>query len=241
AVGRVVPVAARRGVARRRGCAGARAALGRAADLEAPMSSVRLGLAALALVAAVVAAVLGLAVRSSTDAVTAGDASYTAGGRATWTSDAALAGAAEGLLGLDDDLDVRRALVLHRRAAARGPGFGGGLERQGVRSAAEAALAAVAQEQGGARAAQANVLLGTLLFSDPGAGGAQGPTPADRALAAFGNALEAEPGDDAAAYDLELLLRLFEARGERPGGNPGAGPRGGGQRGAGGGTPGRGY
>jgi hypothetical protein len=209
--------------------------------VEARVSGLRLGLAALAVVAAVVAATLGLAVRSSADALAAGDARYTAGGRATWTSSDALSGAAEGLLALDDDLDVRRALALHRRAAARGPGFGGGLERQGVRSAAEAALAAVAQQQVGPRAAQANVLLGTLLFSDPGAGGGQGPTPADRALAAFANGLEAEPGDDAAAYDLELLLRLFQARGERPGANPGAGPRGGGRRGAGGGTPGRGY
>ncbi|MGE5689360.1 MAG: hypothetical protein ACM33B_02270 [Pseudomonadota bacterium] len=205
------------------------------------MSPVRIALAVVLLAAAVVAALLALSVRAAADALATGDAGFLAGERADWTSGSPLAGAAERALALSDDLDARGALALHRRATREGPGFGGGLERQGIRSAAEAALARVAQDQAGPRAAQAGVLLGTLLFADPGAGSAQGPTPADRALAAFGNALDAEPGDDAAAYDLELLLRLLEARGERPGSNAGAGPRGGGRRGAGGGTPGRGY
>jgi hypothetical protein len=204
------------------------------------VSALRIGGAALALAAAVVLATLAVATGRSADAITAGDARFDAGQRADWVANAPLAGASRRLLGLEDDLDVRQALAAYRRASVGGSGLGGGLERQGVRSAAEGALATVAQEQQGPRAAQAYVLLGTLLFSEPGTGGGEG-TPADRALAAFGNALDAEPGDDPAAYDLELLLRLFEARGERPGTNPGAGPRGGGQRGAGGGTPGRGY
>lgn len=205
------------------------------------MSAIRIGGAGLALAAAAVLATLAVATGRSADAITAGDARFDAGQRTDWVADAPLAGASRRLLGLEDDLDVRRALAAYRRAAVGGSGLGGGLERQGVRSAAESALATVAQEQHGRRAAQAYVLLGTLLFSEPGTGGGGEGTPADRALAAFGNALDAEPGDDPAAYDLELLLRLFEARGERPGANSGAGPRGGGQRGAGGGTPGRGY
>jgi hypothetical protein len=201
----------------------------------------RLAAAALALAAAVAAALLAVATSRSADAVDAGDARFLARERADWSATTPLASAGRRLLGLDDDLAVRDALAAYRRAAGGGSGLGAGLERQGIRSAAQAALAGVAQTQPGERAAQASTLLGTLLFADPATGGADAPTPAERALASFENALEAHPGYDPAAYDLELLLRLLEARGERPGANPGAGPRGGGQRGAGGGTPGRGY
>ena len=197
-------------------------------------------IAAAALVAlAVVAGALAHAADAWRDRVAEDDARFLAGERVAWTVDAPLAGAVEHVAGLGDDLDARRALALHRRAEAASSDFGSGQERQGVRSAAEAALAAVARDEDGSRSAQASVLLGTLLFED--AGTPDGPTPAEQALGAFGNALAAEPGNAEAAYDLELLLRLLEARGERPGANPGAGASGGGRRGAGGGTPGRGY
>jgi hypothetical protein len=197
-------------------------------------------LAAAALAAlAVVAGLLAAAAGGWDERLSEDDARFLAGERVAWTVDAPLAGVAERFVGLGDDLDVRSALALHRRAQAGGADLGSGQERQGVRSAAEAALADVAQRTDGNRSAQASVLLGTLLFED--AGTPDGPNPAERALGAFENALAAEPGNAEAAYDLELLLRLLEARGERPGTNPGAGARGGGRRGAGGGTPGRGY
>lgn len=197
-----------------------------------------LAAAALA-VLAVIAGLLAHAAGAWDERLSEDDARFLAGERVAWTVDAPLAGAAERLVGLGDDLDARRAIALHRRAEAGGADLGSGQERQGVRSAAEAALADVAQGTDGSRSAQASVLLGTLLFED--AGTSDGPTPAERALGAFENALAAEPANDEAAYDLELLLRLLEARGERPGANPGAGASGGGRRGAGGGTPGRGY
>jgi hypothetical protein len=199
----------------------------------------RLALAALLAVFAVLAGLLAHAAGAWDERLADDDARFLAGERVAWTVDAPLAGAAERVLGLGDDLDARRALALHRRAVAEGSDFGSGQERQGVRSAAETALAEVAQDAEGSRSAQASVLLGTLLFED--AGTPDGPTPAEQALGAFGNALAADPDDAVAAYDLELLLRLLEARGERPGVSPGAGASAGGRRGAGGGTPGRGY
>jgi hypothetical protein len=199
----------------------------------------RLLLAAALVALAVVAGLLAHAAGAWDERLSDDDARFLAGERVAWTVDAPLSGAAERLVALGDDLDARRALALHRRAQGEGADFGSGQERQGVRSAAEAALAEVARGTDGSRSAQASVLLGTLLFEDTGA--PEGPTPAEQALGAFGNALAADPDDAEAAYDLELLLRLLEARGERPGVNPGAGATGGGRRGAGGGTPGRGY
>jgi tetratricopeptide (TPR) repeat protein len=199
----------------------------------------RLLLAAALVALAVVAGLLAHAAGAWDERLSDDDARFLAGERVAWTVDAPLSGAAERLVALGDDLDARRALALHRRAQGEGADFGSGQERQGVRSAAEAALAEVARATDGSPSAQASVLLGTLLFEDTGA--PEGPTPAEQALGAFGNALAADPDDAEAAYDLELLLRLLEARGERPGVNPGAGATGGGRRGAGGGTPGRGY
>ena len=53
-----------------------------------------------------------------------------------------------------------------------------------------------------------------LAFGDLAAGGGTSPDQADRAVSAFANAIRADPADEAAKFDLELLLRLFRgARG----------------------------
>ena len=109
-----------------------------------------------------------------------------------------------------------------------------------MRGAAEAALADVAASNDApAHASQAFDLLGILAFSDSTSG--RRATPVERSLAAFDNAVRRDPGNTAAKYNLELLLRLLEAEGERRGPNPTPGPRGSGRRGAGTGTPGQGY
>lgn len=205
------------------------------------MSAIRLALAAAALVIAAAAALLAADIASWEKAFRTGDAEFAAGQRGSWDADTRLGGLSRRLLAVGDDREARRSIALFRAARIRGLGFGGGLERQGARSAAEGALADVVQGADSATAAQASVLLGVLLFGDPASGGREGPTPAERALAAFDQALRLDPRNDDAAYDVELVLRLLEARGERPGTNPGAGPRAGGRRGAGAGTPGRGY
>ncbi len=115
-----------------------------------------------------------------------------------------------------------------------------GFARSRVRGAAEAALADVAASNDApAHASQAFDLLGILAFSDSTSG--RRATPVERSLAAFDNAVRRDPGNTAAKYNLELLLRLLEAEGERRGPNTAPGPRGSGRRGAGTGTPGQGY
>ena len=205
------------------------------------MRPLRLGIAALLLALAVFAALLATDVRAWHDGLREGDARFAAGARGRWEADERVGGLAGRVLVIDDDRAERRALALSRTARRGGGELGAGLERQAARGAAEAALADVAESADSRPAAQASVLLGVIAFSDPRTGGPEEPTPSERALAAFEQAHRLDPGNEQAKYDLELLLRLLEARGERPGAAPGAGPRAGGQRGAGAGTPGRGY
>ena len=123
-----------------------------------------------------------------------------------------------------------------------------------ARIEAEIALADVAASQSGSQASQADDLLGILAFADSTAsadtspfgsafGGATAgpPAPVEASVGAFQNAVSLDGRNEAAKYNLELVLRLLKAHGQRAGGTPSAGPRGGGKRGAGGGTPGRGY
>ena len=205
------------------------------------MRPLRLGIAALLLAMAVLVVLLATDVRAWHDGLREGDARFAAGAPGRWEADERLDGLARRALGIDDDRAERRALSLSRAARQGGEELGAGLERQAARGAAEAALADVAESADPGRAAQASVLLGVIAFSDPRTGGPEEPTPSERTLAAFEQAHRLDPGNEQAKYDLELLLRLLEARGERPGAAPGAGPRAGGQRGAGAGTPGRGY
>ena len=95
--------------------------------------------------------------------------------------------------------------------------------RPRVRGAAEATLAGVAAGSGEpAQASQAFDLLGILAFSDSTSG--RRATPVERSLAAFENAVRRDPDNTAAKYNLELLLRLLEAEGERRGPNAAPGP-----------------
>ncbi len=162
-------------------------------------------------------------------------------------------GAARRLLALDDDLALRRAVLLYRGISKHARSYDPTLVRR-ARIEAEIALADVGASQSGSQASQADDLLGILAFADSTAsadtspfgsafGGATAgpPAPVEGSVGAFQNAVQLDGSNDAAKYNLELVLRLLKAHGQRAGGTPSAGPRGGGKRGAGGGTPGRGY
>jgi hypothetical protein len=178
---------------------------------------------------AVVAVLLARDLNSARRALAQGDAVYAVTpGRATWTPPTALGGTAEALLGTRDDIRMRRALQRYAVAAAVPNRLDTALERQTLRSQAATALADAAH---GAHASQADTLLGVLAFA----------TSADEALADFANAVRADPTNDAAKYDLELLLRATKASGSRRGAGSGAAFGRGGRRGAGGGVPGSGY
>jgi hypothetical protein len=195
---------------------------------------------ALALLSAVVA-LLAADVRAWRDAVRHDDAVYVAGGSgADWEPRALVPlAAAQRLLGVEPDVELRRALELVRGARLVRGEFET-TEREGARGAAEAALVPIARGADPRRASQASALLGLLAFTDRRAGSAGAP-PVARALAAFEQAYRLDRSNDVAKYDLELVQRLMQARGTRPGESAGAAPGGTGRRGAGSGRPGSGY
>ncbi len=201
-------------------------------------------LVAAAVTIALAAALLLVAadVRRWRTAMRSDDLAFRAGANPSWSGGELLPlGLSRRLLAVDDDRALRQAMVLFRRAPrARGalePGFG-----RRARSDAEVSLAQAAERSRGAQASQAQDLLGVLAFSDSTSGGAGGrASPVERSIAAFETAIRLDRNNASAKYNLELVLRLIRARGHRPNSGPSPGTRGSGRRGAGSGTPGRGY
>jgi hypothetical protein len=204
------------------------------------VSPLRIALA-LALAALAVLAVLAAAdVRSARSALAGGDAVYAASpSRATWTADAHLGGLADAMLGTRDDIQLRKALQQYVDASNLHLRLDNAVSVESARAAAQDALEQVSREGDPGRASQALTLLGILAWEASAAGGAQ--SQADAAISDFSDAVRADPTNEQAAYDLELLLRLTAARGSRvePGQGGGFGRTG--RRGAGGGQPGSGY
>lgn len=200
------------------------------------VTGVRLGGAAVLAAVAVLAALFAADVRSWPTALAKGDAVYAvAPGNATWVPSTRLGGAAEALLGTQDDVTARRALQRYEVAAVTPSRLDTAVELQTLRSQAQSALARV----GGAHASQARTMLGILAFEESAAGA--GSNEANEAIADFSNAVRADPQNEAAKFDLELMLRLTAAHGSRPGAGAAHSFGRGGRRGAGGGVPGSGY
>jgi hypothetical protein len=170
------------------------------------------------------------------DALARGDELYAKSpGRADWSAATWLPGdPAARLARSSADVDLRRAVRLFVVASRTPRGFDAGETRARRRSAAQAALTAVATTGSPAASSQANDLLGVLA--------ALGPRPDDAlAVASFQAAVRADPSNVDAKTNLELALRRLQAQGIRKGPGNGSGQRSGGRRGAGSGTPGRGY
>lgn len=140
---------------------------------------------------------------------------------------------------LDDDLALRRAVRSFRVAYTTGRGFDNGVTRTTRRSVAEVRLTDVAAHGAPADASQAGNLLGVLVVAGGRVTG--GITADDRARSTFEAAVRRDTGNTAARYNLELLLRRTRATATRQGPGNGSGALGHGRRGAGSGTPGRGY
>jgi hypothetical protein len=190
----------------------------------------------------ILAAILAADVRSWHATLETGDALYRVSPQApTWRTRSRFPfSTAETLLGVGDDVKARRAIQLFRQAEPLRPRLDTALQVQAARARAEDALAAVARGRDRARASQASALLGILAFGDLPTG-ATGASEAESAVAPFQNAVRLDAGNEAAKFDLEVVLRLLAPKGTRvnPGTGSGTGPTG--RRGAGGGTPGRGY
>ena len=159
---------------------------------------------------------------------------------ASWRADTLLPrDPARRLLELDDDIAIRRGVQAFVTAVRTPRGFDNGERRARARSGAEVVLEDLAAHAGPRDASQAGNLLGVLVAGTGQVTG--GITADDRARAAFEAAIRRDPGNTAAKYNLELLLRRTRARATRQGPGSGSGSLGHGRRGAGSGTPGRGY
>jgi hypothetical protein len=201
---------------------------------------IRLGLAAVLLVGAVGALLLARDVRATQSALRKGDVVYAATpSRAHWTADTVFSGAARSLLGSGDDVDFRRALQQYVDSSKLHLRLDNAVDVEGARGRAQDMLASAARSGDPRRASQALTLLGILAFRSAAAGGAQSQV--DAAIADFTDATRADPGNVDAAFDLELLLRLTQAKGSRVQAGQGGGFGRTGRRGAGGGQPGSGY
>ncbi len=100
----------------------------------------------------------------------------------------------------------------------------------------------------GARASQAETLLGVLVFTDVGPSNDPfqettgiDPDQAQASVTDFDDAVRADPENALAKYDLELALRALLSQGIQVGAGNQTGAGSNGQRGAGGGIPGNGY
>jgi hypothetical protein len=200
----------------------------------------RMSIAAVLAGLAVGAALLAGDVRSWPPALAGGDALYGASARgATWSPHTRLGGLAQDVLGLQEDVQLRRALQLYREGTAAPQRLDNALEVQAAREQAEEALAAVARRSRPQDASQALTLLGILALGTKAAGGASNQS--DAALSNFSDAVRTDPGNELAKYDLELLLRLTAAHGSRNGGGQSSGSGRSGSHNGSAGLPGSGY
>jgi hypothetical protein len=191
---------------------------------------------------AVLAALLAADVRGWERTVRSGDALLAAQpAAATWQASPRLPWDPAGrLLGVGDDVRARRAIRLFQRTVHLQGRLDNALDVTAARARAEAALAAVA-DGSGPRASQAGTLLGVLAYGDFARSGSSDANQTQAAIGDFTAAVRADPADETAKFDLELLLRSLAVRGERTGPTGTAGVGATGRHGAGGGTPGEGY
>ena len=205
------------------------------------VSASRIGAAVLLVAASVVLGLLAHDIRAVHTSLLRGDTTYAATpSRATWHASTTLGNAAERLLGVPDDLALRRALQRYTNAAKLRLRLDNAVDVETpARAGAQDALEPLARSGDRSRSSQALTLLGILAFRASASGSTQSQV--DAAIADFTDAVRADPQNEDAAYDLELLLRLTAAHGTRvqPGQAGGLGHTG--RRGAGGGQPGSGY
>jgi hypothetical protein len=162
--------------------------------------------------------------------------------------DTHLGSLAERTLGVSDDIGARRAIGLYLRNVNVPVRLDNGRQVALARSRAEQALASVARSNEGARASQAETLLGVLVFTDVSPStdpfeqtAENDPDQTQASVGDFQDAVRADPENAVAKYDLELALRALLAQGVRVGAGQQTGAGSTGRRGAGGGVPGSGY
>jgi hypothetical protein len=207
------------------------------------VSPVRLILACVALAAAIVAALLAADLRSWHEAIRDGDLRYSqAPAAASWSASTFLPGGfARGILGLSDDVALRRAARRFVVVRSLGQGFDNGYSESRQRADLEVTLTNLSRSSDRVRDSAADNMLGILAYLDSQQTGPSASAPIDRATAAFQSAVQLDPRNDAAKFNLEWLLYQLAPKGTRSGGvSSSSGPAKNARKG-GGGLPGKGY
>ena len=150
--------------------------------------------------------------------------------------------AVEALLGVEDAVSFRRALVGFKLSRPLAEGASKGGDQLEASAAAEGLLAQVEREDSSrSRRARAATMLGILTFEDSLYDRRNENLHLEESEAAFRRAVGLNPRSADAKFDLELLLRLIAPKHGRPGGQRGGDGFGGGESGAGFSQPGSGY
>jgi hypothetical protein len=207
------------------------------------MRPVRVVLAVLGLVVAVLAVVLASDLRTWERTMRDGDLRYTQSPLAArWTASTVLPSSwSRDLLGLSEEIAFRRAARTFVTVSALGEGYDNGYSEGRQRGDLEVTLTNLATSGNAARDSAADNMLGILAFTDSRPTGANTPAPVDRAVGDFTSAVELDPANEYAKFNLEWLLYQLIARGQRAGNSSGTGGNVHGHQGAAGGIPGKGY
>jgi len=170
--------------------------------------------------AAAFLAVLAADVVRAERAVEQGDARFGAvtGRQGMWDADTTLPQRlTRRLLGLDDDVAHRAAVQRFRLARPRQPVQQ--FSQLAVRAGADRALARATREQDDPRhRAALHNLRGALALEEARLGSDSAPS-IRRAVTQFRLAVELDPGNEDAQYNLELALRLLARSGDTSGGS----------------------
>jgi hypothetical protein len=203
----------------------------------------RIAVAVVAVAVAVVAVLLAHDLRAWHDAMRNGDAAFAhQQGSAAWSASTILPGdPALRILGISSQLQLRRATQSAVQVIAAGNGYDNGYSESQTRGTLETSLSDLADGPNRQRNSEAENLVGILTFADSRQRGPSAPAPVERSVSAFQSAVQLDSGNEAAKYNLELLLHNLLAKGVRPGSSSSPGGPSKGHKGAGGGLPGRGY
>ncbi len=156
----------------------------------------------------------------------AGDVAFRSNPRAaSWKPAEIVPGVARGLLGVDDDLQVRQAFLSFKLGMPRQLYFVAGDQVVAYRSAAQAMLARISDgDHDKSRKSQELNLTGILeLISFPGGDPNERQKHLPRAAADFRQAIVLDPTNDDAKTNLELTLRLMQNPNHRGGAQSGLG------------------
>ncbi len=143
------------------------------------------------------------------------------------------------MLSLDDDLAVRNGEKAFAVALAAPTGYDDGRQKSRLRGLAELALSDALATGSPAQASRAGNLVGILAATDDS--GSDASVSDRRAAETFEAAIRADPGNEDAKYNLELILRRIKVVGSREGAGGSSGDFGQSLTGAGAGLPGSGY